>query len=49
MPIPPRAAIPAAMADSVTVSMGEETQGMWREILRESLVESETASVGKSM
>lgn len=38
-----------AMDDSVTVSMGDETHGMARAMRRLSLVERETASVGKSM
>lgn len=49
MPMPPSAAMAAAMWDSVTVSMGEETQGIESGTLRLSLVASCTASVGKSM
>jgi hypothetical protein len=38
-----------AIEDSVTVSIGEATQGIERLRLRLSLVESWTESVGKSM
>ncbi|PKI34779.1 hypothetical protein CRG98_044830 [Punica granatum] len=49
IPMPPSAAMARAMEDSVTVSMGEDTQGMEREMLRVSFVERSTLSTGKPM
>lgn len=45
----PREAVAAPMDDSVTVSIGEATQGVARATWRLSLVKRETTSVGKSM
>lgn len=49
MPMPPRTAMARAIEDSVTVSIGEDTQGVEREMLRVSFVERSTLSTGKPM